>query len=72
MLPWNHPMSAIQGWHGQNQSGFNRPVKTGLNHLIKPTKSGQKWSKLGFYTILAFWRGFILAFSSDFHLNFQS
>ena len=38
-----------QGWSEFWPGGFNHPVKTGLNHLIKPTKTGQKWSKLTFW-----------------------
>ena len=38
-----------QGWSEFWPGGFNHLVKTGLNHLIKPTKTGQKWSKLKFH-----------------------
>ena len=34
-----------QGWMGKTQPGLTHPVKTGLNHIEKPTKVG----KIGFY-----------------------
>ena len=44
-----HEMKCEQGWSEFWPGGFNHLVKTGLNHLIKPTKTGQKWSKLKFH-----------------------
>ena len=35
-----------QGWPEKDQSGFNHPVLTGLNHLKKPNFDQHKWSKL--------------------------
>ena len=35
-----------QGWPEKDQSGFNRLVLTGLNHLKKPNFDHRKWSKL--------------------------
>ena len=42
----------VQGWSEFWPGGFYHLVKTGLNHLIKPTKTGQKWSKLKFHWFL--------------------
>ena len=39
-------MATIQGWPEKDQSGFNHPVLTGLNHLKKPNFDHHKWSKL--------------------------
>ena len=36
----------LQGWPEKNQSGFNRLVLTGLNHLKKPNFYHLMWSKL--------------------------
>ena len=51
MLPQFNVLGHRQGWSEFWPGGFNHLVKTGLNHLILTTKSGQKWSKL---TIWAF------------------
>ena len=45
-------MSHLQGWSEFWPGGFYHLVKTGLNHLIKPTKTGQKWSKLKYHWFL--------------------
>ena len=41
----NQASGFSQGWKGKTQPGLTHPVKTGLNHIEKPTKVG----KIGFY-----------------------
>ena len=45
MVTLINPIFSEQGWMGKTQPGLTHPVKTGLNHIEKPTKVG----KIGFY-----------------------
>ena len=44
-ISWLYIECEGQGWPEKDQSGFNRPVLTGLNHLKKPNFDHLKWSK---------------------------